>query len=526
MYTLSKSFRTKDKPSGPDTAYIQFALKHMKGKYAKNYLGPTNYRGSINGKWSDEVDSRLAHIGYPLGVDNISDSSVSVRHLRGINKKLPAKFAAYEFVPYKIGSNWRLFLLKKSDSAAPMSTKPLALPAEEAKAFRKILARLKTRFSVHATIAKQTVDSEGRFLINLDLEVGKRIDPKSGEIKKFRERLPKEYRKFIISVLASSTNNDKWEMFDKNAIVLRSVKKFETLKLSGDHKRRVLRALGYKSNNKEGASASVDHCMAAYEKAVILDELSPELEAQLTECFGQEKQAILSNQKARRTKCLVYLQKLVSLDRKHKKSISTLSYLQNRLSEIKAEYDVEDDDDIDREVAERLLEATQAILPGRARGPKSGKLANAAAEASLEALGKVRSDSNDNTDLEDNILHAIAIAGLVIGFIATGGVPLLIAAILTTVAKVGSVGKAIYEIIQLEGVRGELKAIASEVMEASNSIALLLDRIHAVLSAFQAEGCDKGTGDIFAIIKNGELELDTGDVFVSYAARRAYLNGN
>ena len=95
--------------------------------------------------------------------------------------------------------------------------------------------------------------------------------------------------------------------------------------------------------------------MAAYEKAVILDELSPNLEALLTECFGQETQAILSNQKARSTKCLAYLQKLVSLDREHRKNIATLSYLHGRLREIQAEYDVEDDEDID----ERLLRGSR-----------------------------------------------------------------------------------------------------------------------------------------------------------------------
>lgn len=166
MYTLTKGYLTKDKPSGPDTAYMQFVLKHLRSNDGRNYAGP------ITGKWSDEVDSRLAEIGYPLGVDNIDDSSVRVRHLRGINKKLPSKFAAYDFVPYQIGSEWRLFLLKKSGPEGTSLAKSLALPAEEAKAYRRIVARLKTRFSVHATIAKQIVDSEGRFLINLDLKRG------------------------------------------------------------------------------------------------------------------------------------------------------------------------------------------------------------------------------------------------------------------------------------------------------------------------------------------------------------------
>ena len=144
-------------------------------------------------------------------------------------------------------------------------------------------------------------------------------------------------------------------MFDKTSIVLRSTKVFPDLVLKEHTKKRVLGSLGYKSLNKEGANLSVEHCMAAYEKAVILDELSPNLEALLTECFGQETQAILSNQKARSTKCLAYLQKLVSLDREHRKNIATLSYLHGRLREIQAEYDVEDDEDID----ERLLRGSR-----------------------------------------------------------------------------------------------------------------------------------------------------------------------
>ena len=158
--------------------------------------------------------------------------------------------------------------------------------------------------------------------------------------------------------------------------------------------------------------------------------------------------------------------------------------------------------------------------------PKTAKLARASAEGSLETAGRVLSDANDNTDLVDNILLGVAIAGLAIGAVATGGTLLVIAAVLATAAKVGSVGKAIHEIIQLEGVREDLKSIGLELMEATNSVALLLDKIHAVLAAFQGDGCDKNVGDIVAILKNGELELDTGDVFISYAARRAYLTGN
>lgn len=542
MYQLSAPVGSGKLNQGGDVAFLQFAFKVIRGRN-----GQPLYTGPIDGSYDDATLGDAMQAFYDLYRRPNSLRRGYISQSDFVLGKIPVAYRNYHIRPYRRGVKWGLALVSKSGSLAPGDHRKYALPTAEAKAFARIETRLGSRFGVVTEIEKQIVDQKGRFLVNLAIKGGKRIDPNTAAIIEKQGRPTKDYVTFLLESYGAELMQAEslWNMYHDRSLVLRSRRTYPELIIDAASKRRVLRQLGYKPVKKDGAARSIEHCMAVYERALILDQVSPELERLIFDCFGTDRDAVRANRKAIRARCLNFLMSLRKIERKLEKNADAASAINQRKAFIEDEYDVLGEKDINREVSERLVElalefvpsagkvATSARKTGRKTGERETRKVKLA-RANREAIGELGdeldsisfSDANDNFDKWDLVMSSVKVVAVVAGALLAGTVGAAVAAFAAGAATLAGIGKTQNDIYELEGLRPELKALASDLEQLrANREKLFLEAIN-VLGQLQEDECDKFRGEFLAAVTSNKLNLDVASLLGSHAARKAFINGS
>lgn len=327
MYKLTKGYRTKDKPSGSDTAFLQFALKYLKSHDGRKYTGP------IDGKWSDEILDRLFEVKNRSGIHLSGDDAFIITHLRGVNSSLPSGFQQYQFNYLASGPLFFLSLKSEGKDTNPYEHAVLTMPNKEAKQLVRFISSLARVYKIQATIRSATVSPAGKIYVSFTLEGGLAIDSRSGKIVALSKVFSIKKFARIVATRVGRGQMDLWETISKTDYALGTVSKTPYAEKKGS-KVGLAWILGWKNSRTARKNPVVESCLEIYSQVRVLEKPDATKVARLQQCFGEYWTAIQAQEDAHKFLCSGYVADLKVLISQRNNLLRQYVLAQDRLASL------------------------------------------------------------------------------------------------------------------------------------------------------------------------------------------------
>lgn len=492
MYALTGSVGERAaKNNKADVAFIQLLLKVLKNRQGKPY-----FTGSISGNYKDAIIDGLIELS--------GDAGLPSRNNLFVRRHLTARVANKWFLPLlpdnykKLRLHFDMRLARPlilvelpPQTASATGTFPrvaeLGLPQPHKRRLVRILHRLAIKFRVVPRINKVRVDAQGRFVVNVALAGGLRINNRTGAIQPITNN---SSTKKITRSLGDSPDgilgrdDALWTLIFKDELVFRTLDQFKHLRLNSTAKNLILRRLRYPGHKSPKDREAKETCFAAYELARIRQTLSDADKQQFMECFGADRDVILRMEAARRARCYQWNLRLQQLRRRGTTLARQARVVSGLLGDRRSE---------NKEAVGELTATIAGTIAGKGLGSLAKQLGRPIASEVIEpGVGLATDALFETIDIWDLVFAGASpvITVFALGFGAAVSPYILVGLF------AAEIGKSIYDFVQDRAELNEdIREFSLRLANLSSEVGANAKQIEAQMIAMKGEGCFQSIAD-------------------------------